>query len=279
MFPSRERQKRQWAGKLGGEGRWGEGTAYDLAMPRRVLLTETILVLGVSLGASAIRALVQLLDKLTVGVPLAAQTTAMNSSATPDRPWLDLLYQLVWITLALVPALLAVHLLGRDGPGATRRIGFDLTRPGRDLLAGLGLAALVGIPGLGLYAAARALGVNTTIAAANLTDQWWTLPVLVYAAIQNSVLEEVVMVGYLFTRWRQVGWGVWPVILGSALIRGTYHLYQGFGGFVGNLAMGVLFGWIYTRTSRVAPLVVAHAVIDIVAFVGYALLKDRIAWL
>ena len=30
-----------------------------------------------------------------------------------------------------------------------------------------------------------------------------------------------------------------PVILiVSALIRGSYHLYQGFGGFVGNLIMG-----------------------------------------
>ena len=37
--------------------------------------------------------------------------------------------------------------------------------------------------------------------------------------------------------------------------------------------MGVIFGWIYTRTKRVMPLVVAHApLLDVVAFVGYALL-------
>ena len=141
------------------------------------------------------------------------------------------------------------------------------------------LAAAVGIPGLGLYLAARALGLNTTIAAANLSDQWWTIPVLVLAAVQNSVLEEVVMVGYLYTRWLRAGWSLPVVMVTSALIRGSYHLYQGFGGFVGNLAMGLLFGWVYTRTKRVGPLVVAHTLLDVVAFVGYALLKNHLAWL
>ena len=53
------------------------------------------------------------------------------------------------------------------------------------------------------------------------------------------------------------------------MLRGTYHLYQGFGSFVGNFAMGVLFGWLYTRYGRVLPLVIAHFVIDAAMFVGY----------
>lgn len=87
------------------------------------------------------------------------------------------------------------------------------------------------------------------------------------------------MIGYLFERWWGAGIGLWQVIIGSALIRGTYHLYQGFGGFVGNVVMGVVFGWLYSRTRRVMPLVIAHAVLDIVAFVGYALLKPHVSWL
>jgi membrane protease YdiL (CAAX protease family) len=62
-------------------------------------------------------------------------------------------------------------------------------------------------------------------------------------------------------------------------VRGSYHLYQGFGGFVGNLVMGLLFGWVYTRTRRVGPLVVAHTLLDVVAFVGYALLKNHLGFL
>ena len=43
--------------------------------------------------------------------------------------------------------------------------------------------------------------------------------------------------------------------------------------------MGIVFGWWYTRSKRVMPLVVAHTILDVVAFVGYALLRDRLSWL
>ncbi|GAA4397074.1 type II CAAX endopeptidase family protein [Fodinibacter luteus] len=246
---------------------------------RRQHLTETWLVLGVSLGASAVWSLLRIVDRLTRAEALGSQTTAMNSSVTPDRPWLDLAYQLTGIVLALVPVLLALHLLRRDDPDEPHTMGFDLRRPWQDLARGALLAAAIGIPGLALYAAAKALDLNTTVAAANLAETWWTVPVLILAAAQNAVLEEVVMVGYLFRRWGQVGWGTWQVIVTSAVIRGAYHLYQGFGGFVGNLVMGLVFGWLYTRTRRVMPLVVAHTVLDVVAFVGYALLREQVGWL
>lgn len=245
----------------------------------RTLVTESVLVLGVSLGASAVWSLLSLVDKLTQHKALNQQTTAMNSSVTPDRPWLDLTYQLVGIVVALVPVVLALHLLTRDRSDARHAIGFDLRQPARDLWRGAALAAVVGIPGLGLYAAAKALGFNTTVAAANLSDHWWTVPVLVLAAAQNAVLEEVVMIGYLYTRWLRAGWSLPVVMLVSAVVRGSYHLYQGFGGFVGNLVMGLLFGFVYTRTRRVGPLVVAHTLLDVVAFVGYALLKDHLGFL
>lgn len=87
------------------------------------------------------------------------------------------------------------------------------------------------------------------------------------------------MIGYLFRRWGQAGLGTWQIIFASALIRGTYHLYQGFGGFAGNMVMGVVFGWIYTRTKRVMPLVIAHTLLDVIAFVGYTLLRDTVSWL
>ncbi|WP_022926062.1 CPBP family intramembrane glutamic endopeptidase [Serinicoccus marinus] len=249
------------------------------ALARRSLLVETLLVLGVSLGASAIWSVLSLIRKLTAEGGLAAQTTSMNTSATPDRPWLDLAYQLVGIGLALVPVLLAVHLLGRDVARPWRLLGLDRSRPVRDLAQGTMLAAVIGIPGLGLYLVARGLGVNTTVAPSNLADVWWAVPVLVLAAVQNAVVEEVVVVGYLFTRWAQAGWSTWAIILTSALLRGSYHLYQGFGGFVGNVAMGVILGWFYTRTRRVMPLVVAHTLLDVVAFVGYAALAGRVDWL
>ena len=79
------------------------------------------------------------------------------------------------------------------------------------------------------------------------------------------------MVGYLFTRLRELGVGPWATILSSAVLRGTYHLYQGFGPFVGNVAMGIVFGWCYQRWGRTMPLVIAHWMLDMVSFIGYPL--------
>jgi membrane protease YdiL (CAAX protease family) len=245
----------------------------------RLLRHEILLVLGVSVGASAVYAAVSLTAKLTAGKSLASQVAALNVSRAPDRPWLDLTYQLLGIVFALVPVLLAVHLLNRDRDEARAELGLDGRRPLFDLGTGAALAALIGIPGLGLYFGARALGLNATVIPASLPEVWWAVPVLVLAAAQNAVLEEVVGVGYLLTRLGELGWRIGPAIATSALLRGTYHLYQGFGAFVGNAIMGVIFALFFLRTRRVMPLVVAHTLLDIVAFVGYALLHDRVDWL
>lgn len=238
---------------------------------------EVLLVLGVSLGQSAVYSILSIAEKLSRPEPLGQQTTTMNTSVTPDRPWLDLSYQLAGIVFPLVPAILALYLLRLTGDRG--RIGFDLTQPWRDLARGFLVAAAIGIPGLALYFAARAWGLNTNVQPANLAENWWTVPVLVGLAVMNGVLEEVVIVGYWFTRMAQQGWTTVAVLIGSAVIRGAYHLYQGFGGFVGNLVMGLVFGLLYLRWKRVAPLVVAHIVLDLVAFVGYSLLAPYLDWL
>jgi membrane protease YdiL (CAAX protease family) len=246
---------------------------------RRRLRDETLLVLGVSLGASAVYSAVAIVARLTAERPLAQQTATLNPSQAPGRPWLDLTYQLLGIFFDLVPALLAVHLLARTPIGARAVLGLDLRRPVFDGLGGAVLAAAIGIPGLGLYVAAHEIGINATVVPAALPGVWWMVPVLVLSAVQNAVLEEVVVVGYLLTRLRELGVGVAAAVAASALLRGAYHLYQGFGGFIGNAVMGVIFAAFFLRTRRVLPLVVAHSVLDIVSFVGYALFKDELGFL
>jgi membrane protease YdiL (CAAX protease family) len=240
---------------------------------------EVMIVLAISLGQSGVYSVLRIIERMTRGVQLDQQTSTLNASVTPDRPWLDLAYQVVGIAFALVPALLVLYLLSLTDRPATRRIGFDLTRPGFDAWFGTVIAACIGIPGLGLYLVAKELGVNTQVQASGLTDQWWTIPVLVLAAAQNAVLEEVVMIGYLFTRLGQLRWRFPVIILTSAVVRGSYHLYQGWGGLAGNLIMGVVFGLIYLRWKRVMPLVVAHTLLDVAAFVGYSLVAPHVGWL
>jgi membrane protease YdiL (CAAX protease family) len=259
----------------------------DLATRSRVLRNEVLLVLGVSLGASAVYSVVSLLAKLTAAKPLSQQTATLNASQAPGRPWLDLTYQLLGIFFALFPVLLAVHLLNRDHDDAPGRLGLDRRRPLLDLGDGAVLAAIIGIPGLGVYFAGHALGITAQIVPSALPDVWWAVPVLVLSATQNAALEEVVVVGYLITRLREIGWETRAAVVGSAVLRGSYHLYQGFGSFVGNAIMGLVFGYFFvTRrrlwflgTGRVLPLVVAHTLLDVVAFVGYDLLHDRVSWL
>jgi membrane protease YdiL (CAAX protease family) len=103
--------------------------------------------------------------------------------------------------------------------------------------------------------------------------------VLLLDAFQNGAAEEIVVSAYLITRLLQMGWSRERTVIVSATLRGSYHLYQGYGGLAGNLVMGLIFGWWFQRTRRVWPLVVAHSVIDAVSFVGYVYLHNRISWI
>lgn len=235
---------------------------------RRRAWAEILLVLGLSLGASAAYSVVSIVNRTTRQESLGEQSTTINQSLS-DRPWFDLIYQLMGIFFDLVPVALVAFLLWQAARPHLSRLGIDGRRPGRDALQGLGLALAIGIPGIGVYLAGRALGITVNVDPAGLDSYWWTIPVLLLSALRAGVTEEVIVIGYLFARLRDLGWKPWPIILASATLRGTYHLYQGFGSFIGNFAMGVLFGWLYTRTGRVLPLVIAHVVIDAAIFVGY----------
>lgn len=250
--------------------------ARDPGASRRTR-AEIVIVLGLSLGMSAAYSAVNLINDLTKPTPLAQQTAQLNSSQSP-RELFDLVYQLLGIASGIVPALLAVYLLGRSGR-RTAAIGLDRSTPRLDAGRGVLLAAIIGIPGLGLYLAAHALGANLTVVPTSLPDVWWRIPVLVLAAVQNAVLEEVVVVAYLLTRLRDLRWRPGRALAASALLRGGYHLYQGFGGFAGNAVMGVIFAFFFQRTRRVLPLVIAHSILDIVSFVGYTLLVGRVSWI
>ncbi|MFE6224238.1 CPBP family intramembrane glutamic endopeptidase [Streptomyces sp. NPDC057854] len=247
-------------------------------LPRRVLRSETLIVLALSLGASAVSSLISFVGSLTRPGALKEQAATLNGSYAPGRPWLDLTWQLFGIATALVPVVLVAHLLLREGSGL-RAIGFDRTRPWPDLGRGALVAAGIGSAGLAFYLVARASGFNLTVVPESLPEVWWKYPVLILSAIQNSVLEEVIVVGYLLRRLGQLGWSPMAALAASSVLRGSYHLYQGIGGFLGNVVMGVVFVLLYRRWGRVGPLVVAHALLDIVAFVGYGLLAGKVDWL
>ncbi len=231
--------------------------------------------LAVTFGVSAMVALLRLADAVLSGLPASRIRLNQNLSR---YDLINLGLNLVSIAQLVAWGLLALYLLWRSGIGPAR-IGLGRLRWPGDVAGGLGLAAVIGIPGLALYLAARALGLNAEVEPTSLASTWWRIPVLILAAFANGFAEEVVVVGYLITRLRQLGLTPARAVLASSVLRGLYHVYQGFGAGLGNLVMGLVFGYAWYRWGRLWPLVIAHGVINSVAFVGYILLAGHLSWL
>ncbi|MFI6870974.1 CPBP family intramembrane glutamic endopeptidase [Nocardia sp. NPDC050406] len=243
---------------------------------KRAIRLEILVVLVVTFGLSGASAGLSLLESALSPGGVGGQTVALNAPRAAQSI-IDLLFQLLSVARLLGWAALGLYLLWRSGIGP-RAIGLARMRWRGDVLPGLVLAAVIGIPGLALYLVAHALGVSVTIVPSSL-EHWWRLPVLVLSAWANSAAEEILVVAYLISRLRALGWSENRSLLASAVLRGSYHLYQGLGGGVGNLVMGVIFGRYWQRTGRLWPLLLAHALIDTVAYIGYTFLRGHVSWL
>jgi membrane protease YdiL (CAAX protease family) len=233
-------------------------------LDRRTLTEEVVVVLSLSVLQPAAQAIVDYFKR-----PLGGQIAfAANQSVL----FAD---QLIPFVFGLAPVLLVLHLVRRSGEGADT-IGLAVDRPWSDARRGVVLFAVVGCAGIGVYLLAVGLGVNRFVVPAPPPDHWWTYPAVFMNATEAALLEEIVLIGYLTTRLQQIGWSSNGAVVASGALRGTYHLYQGWGGFGGNLAMGLLFGWIFTRTRRTWPFVVAHFLLDVSAAVGWLLFRHHL---
>lgn len=237
---------------------------------RTRLWWEIALILALSVGRSAFFSVLSFLEAVTSPVSLGDQSTSLNPGAATVDPW-QVVSQVFANIFNLAPVALAIYFLWEPGRSALRRIGLDFRMFGKDAGAGILLVILIGVPGLGLYALGRALGITVQVGAAPLDGGWTAILLLTLAALRAGLTEEVIFIGYLFDRLRRLGWSTWTIILSTAALRGAYHAYQGIGPIFGNIAMGVVFGWVYHRWGRVMPLVVAHVAIDLIAFIGYPL--------
>jgi hypothetical protein len=224
------------------------------------MVEEVLIVLSLSILPSAIDALLSYFQ--------APVNRGVAVATFPTFPTFQLLRQLLAIVFALPPALLVVHVVRRSGEGL-EPFGLGTATLRRDVAWGVVAALAVAAVGLGVYLSAIALNVNRFVVPVPPLGHWWTVPLLMLGALQNALLEEIVVLGYLIRRLEQLGWRTAAAVAGSALLRGTYHLYQGWGGFTGNLALGLAFGYAFSRWRRTWPLVTAHFVVDTLAGIGY----------
>ncbi len=242
------------------------GPEQEPPTPRRVLVEEALVVLALSLLPSAVDALFTLFE-----APVS------RSVAVAVYPSVELARQLSDIVFSLAPVALVLHLARRNREDL-RTFGLSTATLGEDVVWGLGAALVVSAVGLSLYLGAIALNVNRFVVPVPPLGHWWTVPVLVLGSLQNAVLEEVIVVGYLIRRLEQIGLATMAALAASAALRGSYHLYQGWGGFTGNLLLGLFFGWIFVRTRRTWPLITAHFVVDSLAGIAYIAFRGHCVW-
>src|SRR6478752_10631303 len=158
------------------------GPRDELTDPqRRGLRIEIVVVLAVTFGLSAYTAFLELVEAVLLG--LAGRRVALNPRRSPFD-LIDLGLNLAVAFQLVAWGALALYLLWRTGFGPSR-IGLGRVRLRPDVLGGLGLAALIGLPGLGLYVAARALGLSVSVVPSTQENSWWHIPVLILIAFAN----------------------------------------------------------------------------------------------
>lgn len=191
-------------------------------MSRRTARIEVGVMLAVTFGVSAVIAVLDLADAVLSGLP--GHRVRLNR----DQSRYDLInlgLNLAAVAQLVAWGLLALYLLWRSGIRPSG-IGLGRLRWRPDVLGGLGLAALIGVPGLLLYIGARAMGLNAQVEPSALHNSWWRIPVLVLAAFANGFAEETVVVGYLITRLRETGMTNRAAMLSSGVLRALYHLIR-----------------------------------------------------
>jgi membrane protease YdiL (CAAX protease family) len=253
-------------------------TPAAVAPSRRQLGIEIVVVLGVSFGISGLFSALDLLRSVTVTqAPLSKQVASAIYTPAAPQAWLDALYQSAGVLAALAPVALVAYLLIRTRESLAT-LGVDRSQPSSDVRWGVGLALGVGAVGLGFRLLANAMGINVQLSV-GASGHWWQLVILVANSATTAIGEEIIVLAFVIHRLRQMGWSANRAVIISALVRGSYHLYQGLGGGVANMAMGLLLGHLFVRRGRAMPYVIAHFLIDAVATIGYVELHSRFHWL
>ena len=202
---------------------------------------------------------------------IVAAIFAARGSTTPWRdaePWLPVYGALIDAgCLALLWCLTR-----REGIRLFDLVGWELTRPGRDVLLGLGI-----IPASLIF-----------VLAGSVTTGWLLYghavpPVLfgglpwlavIYSVIVFPVLwgvaEQMTYSGYLLPRFQVLGGSTTVAVTIVSLIWALQHAFMPLTfdprfmafRFLASVPNSVLFALLYLRLRRLLPLIVAHAVMD-----------------
>ena len=84
-------------------------------------------------------------------------------------------------------------------------------------------------------------------------------------AITAGFCEEFLYRGFAMAAIGRTGLPTWLVVLTSSALFGLAHLYQGRGGLIGTLLIGLFFGTARVVYGSLVPVILWHAAVDAVA--------------
>jgi membrane protease YdiL (CAAX protease family) len=84
-------------------------------------------------------------------------------------------------------------------------------------------------------------------------------------AITAGVCEEFLYRGFAMAALTRAGISPWGVVLLSSVLFGLAHLYQGRGGVVSTVFLGILFGVARIGYDSLVPVILWHIAVDVVA--------------
>jgi membrane protease YdiL (CAAX protease family) len=139
----------------------------------------------------------------------------------------------------------------------------------RETLVGLGLAAVTYLAYVAAWLVAASISSGLQQAAENndLVAPGLSLITIVAASILNPIFEEVFVCGYIISALKDSR-GLSFAINVSVGLRLLYHLYQGAAGVLGIIPVGLVFAYCYARTGRLWPVIVAHALLDLLSLLA-----------
>jgi membrane protease YdiL (CAAX protease family) len=150
--------------------------------------------------------------------------------------------------------------------GILRVRGWDLSRLGLRFTWGGAASGIALFIAFMLLYFVLALAVVTTfgitLPAVKLVHRA-PVPLTVAYLLLNSLFEEVTVVGYVVNALEKQGAAL--AITASALLRFSYHLYQGPIATLSVLPLGFLFALVYWRSKSLWPLMVAHTLVNLMS--------------
>ncbi|MHB1508298.1 MAG: CPBP family intramembrane glutamic endopeptidase [Acidimicrobiales bacterium] len=248
----------------------GQAVVATSRKSRRRLVVELVIVLAVFPLPYAVSAL-QSLTAYLLGKGAGSRIPVLF----PGHAAAGFPFVLLAVLFPLSAAALVLYLISEPGgDGGPTAIGLG----GRKLRADLALVLpvflvcdLVPIAGGGVLL--HALGIRGPSPATGALPAYYDVVYVAMAGVAG-VVEELVVLGYLVRRLEQIGLRPIWVVLIAVSVRGSYHLYYGWG-VLPILLWATISVLMYRRFRRLGPFIIVHMLWDVgLFFVGPFLIGE-----